>query len=163
MTNTTVIGKPSAPLEAPLEMLNACHDRIRKQCATLLRLKAHVAATGVDDPARNAARGVLRYFDTAAPNHHQDEEQDLFPALVESMAGSDPVCILELTDRLTNDHRTLERLWRRVRTWLVAIESGPPASAPDEIDSFVETYEHAKLEEQELLRMAARLPGDRRP
>ena len=32
-------------------MLDACHDRIRRQCATLLRLKAHVAAIGVDDDA----------------------------------------------------------------------------------------------------------------
>jgi hemerythrin-like domain-containing protein len=159
-TDLPGFSNPAPGLEAPLEMLDACHDRIRRQCATLLRLKAHVGAKGVDDPAKTAARGVLRYFDTAAPHHHQDEEQDLFPALIESMAGSDPVCIRELTDRLTNDHRTLERLWRRVRSWLVAIESGKPASAPDEIDSFVETYEqHAKLEEQELLPMAARLLG----
>jgi hemerythrin-like domain-containing protein len=152
---------PAPGLEAPLEMLDACHDRIRRQCSTLLRLKGHVAATGVDEPARTAARGVLRYFDTAGRDHHQDEEQDLFPALIESMAGSDPVCIRELIDRLTNDHRELERSWRNVRAWLVAIEAGKPASAPSEIDSFVEMYEqHAKLEEQELLPMAARLLGD---
>jgi len=28
-----------------------------------------------------AAQGILRYFDTAGQLHHQDEEQDLFPAL----------------------------------------------------------------------------------
>src|SRR5512138_3356128 len=148
-------------LEAPLEMLDACHDRIRRQCSTLLRLRTHVAASGVDEAARAAARGVMRYFDTAAKDHHADEEVDLFPALLESMAGSDPVCIRELIDRLTNEHRELDRLWRGVRTWLVAVEAGrQPASAPGEIDAFVGMYEqHAKLEEEELLPMAARLLG----
>lgn len=41
----------------------------------------------------------MRYFDTAA-RHHEDEEQDLFPALLESMAGSDAVCLRELTASL---------------------------------------------------------------
>jgi hemerythrin-like domain-containing protein len=152
---------PAPGLEAPLEMLDACHARIRKQCSTLLRLKAHVATSGADEAARAAARSVLRYFDTAARDHHADEEQDLFPAMLESMAGSDPVCIQQLIDRLTSDHRELERLWRSVRTWLVAIEAGQqPASLPTEIGSFVDTYEqHAKLEDEELLPMAKRLLG----
>ena len=60
-------------LEAPLEMLDACHARIRNQCSTLVRLKAHVATSGADEAARAAARSVLRYFDTAARDHHADE------------------------------------------------------------------------------------------
>jgi len=151
----------AAGFEAPLEMLAACHGRIRRQCATLLRLRAHLAASGVDDAARNAARGVIRYFDNAARDHHEDEEQDLFPALLESMAGSDPVCIRQLIDSLQNDHRELERLWGIVRTWLAAVVRGDAAqSAMAEIDSFVELYErHAAREEQELLPMAERLLG----
>lgn len=151
----------AAGFEAPLEMLAACHGRIRDQCAALSRLRSHVAAHGIDDSARRAARGVIRYFDSAARDHQQDEEQDLFPALLESMAGSDPVCIRELTDSLMNDHRDLTRLWRIVRAGLVAIEAGE-ALPPDagEIDSFVDLYErHVTHEEQELFPMAARLLG----
>ncbi|HZI82510.1 MAG TPA: hemerythrin domain-containing protein [Casimicrobiaceae bacterium] len=142
-------------------MLAACHGRIRDRCATLLRLRSHVMARGVDDSARSAARGVIRYFDSGARDHHEDEEQDLFPALLESMAGSDPVCIRELIDSLTDDHRELTRLWRSVRAWLVAIEAGE-AAPPDaaEIDSFVDRYErHAVREEDELFPMAERLLG----
>ena len=151
----------AAEFEAPLEMLAACHGRIRNQCATLSRLKSHVAAQGIDESARNAARRVIRYFDSAARDHHEDEEQDLFPALLESMAGSDPVCIRELIDSLTDDHRELARRWDIVRTWMVAVEAGdaPPPDA-EEIDSFVDLYErHATREEQELFPMAARLLG----
>lgn len=147
--------------EAPLEMLAACHHRIRSQCATLLRLRLHVAAVGADAAAASAARRVIRYFDTAARDHHDDEEQDLFPALFEAMAGSDPVCIRGLTDSLTNDHRELERLWSTVRPWLVAVEAGKTASPEAAaIDSFVDLYDrHANREEQELLPMAVRLLG----
>jgi hemerythrin-like domain-containing protein len=158
-------GLPGFPLaaasfEAPLEMLVACHERIRRQCATLLRLRSHVAAHGADAEGGSAARGVIRYFDRAARDHHEDEEHDLFPALVESVAGSDPVCIRQLTDSLAADHRELERLWAPVRAWLVAVEGGAAPPDTDPIDAFVELYErHAVREEQELLPMASRLLG----
>ena len=60
----------AASFEAPLEMLDACHGRIRKQCATLLRVRSHVKANGADAAASAAARGVIRYFDKAGPDHH---------------------------------------------------------------------------------------------
>ena len=47
----------------------------------------------------------MRDFDTSARHHHDDEERDLFPALIESMAGSDAVCLRELTAALTAEHR----------------------------------------------------------
>lgn len=153
---------PAASFEAPLEMLLACHGRIRSQCATLLRIRSHVAAEGADASARTAARNVIRYFDTSAHHHHEDEERDLFPALLESMAGSDPVCIRELTSALADDHRRLDELWGGVRTWLVAVHGGK-APPPDDaaIEGFVELYErHAVREENELFPMAERLLGE---
>lgn len=158
-----VSGLPivAAGFEAPLEMLAACHGRIRNQCATLLRLRSHVAAVGADPGASTAARGVIRYFDTAARDHYEDEEQNLFPALLESMAGSDPVCIRELIHSLKNDHRELERLWGKIRAWLLAVEAGKAASPEThEVDLFVGLHEaHATREDQELLPMAERLLG----
>ena len=153
---------PTASFEAPLEMLAACHGRIRDKCATLLKLRTHVAAHGADPAARTAARGVIRYFDSSARHHHDDEEQDLFPALLESMAGSDPVCIRELTRALADDHRRLEELWGAVRPWLVAVHGGKALPADDAaIDDFVGLYErHAAREEQELFPMAERLLGE---
>jgi len=127
----------------------------------LLRLRSHVAAVGADSAAADAARSVIRYFDNAAPDHHADEEEDLFPALAETMAGSDPVCIRELIDSLTREHRELQRLWGTVRAWLMAVEARQPA-LPDlgSIDPFVDLYErHATREERELFPMAERLLG----
>ncbi len=160
---SAVTGFPVlARVRSAAQMLAACHGRIRNQCATLLRLRPHLASWGADAAASNAARSLIRYFDTAAHDHHDDEERDLFPALLESMAGSDPVCLRELIDSLTNDHRELERLWSTVRAWLVTVAAGGVASpqAP-EIDSFAGLYErHVAREEQELLPMASRLLGE---
>lgn len=154
-------AQPSPDFEAPLEMLSACHRRIERQCATLRRLVRHLAAHGADEAARTAAAGVMRYFDTSARQHHEDEEHDLFPALIESMAGSDAVCLRELTDGLKADHRALQACWQRVRVVLervVAAESAP--LAPDDVEALAGLYErHIAREEDELLPMAARLLG----
>ena len=88
---------PGAGFEAPLEMLGTCHGRIEHQCETLRRLLAHLPVHGADAQARNAASAVMRRFDSAARDHHEDEEQDLFPAALESMAGSDASCLREMT------------------------------------------------------------------
>lgn len=153
---------PAAGFEVPLEMLSACHDRALRQCATLRRLVPHLAKHGADDDAHIAASAVLRYFDTAAKDHHADEETDLFPALVESMAGSDAVCIRELIQALTADHRALESHWQHVRAILQQIAAGtvlPLATA--DIEPFITLYErHIAHEEAELLPMATRLLGD---
>lgn len=153
---------PAAGFEAPLEMLAACHHRVERQCSTLRRLQQHLAVHGVDAQARSAAAGVMRYFDTSARDHHADEEADLFPALLESMAGSDAVCLREMTAALTAEHRELERRWRDLRIALGQIASGQPATlASEDVDGFVSVYErHIAREDAELLPMANRLLGD---
>ncbi|MBV7486969.1 hemerythrin domain-containing protein [Bordetella sp. BOR01] len=156
-------SSPAAGPEAPLELLSACHERMGRQCATLRRLAAHVAAHGVDAAARTAAASVLRYFDTAAVHHHRDEEEDLFPALIDSMAGSDAVCLHALVDGLTQEHRQLEAAWRRLHGPLQALGDGQPADLDARgVDEFCTLYAtHMQREDDELLPMAARLLDDR--
>ena len=153
---------PSGGFEVPLEMLSACHHRVERQCATLRRLVPHLATHGADDDARIAAAAVMRYFDTSAMDHHADEEVDLFPALLASMAGSDAVCIRELVDALTLDHRALALHWQRLRPGLRAVESGAGRSLTEaDVAPFISLYaQHMAREESELLPMAARLLGD---
>ncbi len=148
--------------EVPLEMLAACHGRIESQCATLIRLAEHLGRVGADADAREVAAAIRRYFGTAAVHHHADEEQDLFPALLESMAGSDAVCIRQLTERLRAEHRHLEAMWAKVDAALQAVEGGnagvlDPAAARE----FSAAYAaHMAVEQTELLPMAAHLLGD---
>jgi hemerythrin-like domain-containing protein len=153
---------PAAGTEAPLEMLSACHGRVERQCATLRRLVPHLAQHGPDGEARNAAASVMRYFDTSARQHHADEEEDLFPVLIESMAGSNLICLREMIEGLIADHRALEAAWRGLRAVLVRIADGESVMlASDAIEAFVGLYErHIEREEKELLPMARRLLRD---
>jgi len=155
-------SSPAVGPEAPLALLSACHERVGRQCATLRRLTAHVAEHGADAAAQAAAGSVLRYFDTAAVHHHSDEEEDLFPALIESMAGSDAYCLHALVDGLTQEHRQLEAAWRGLHGPLQAVSAGQPADLDaDRVDAFCNLYAaHIQREEDELLPMAARLLDD---
>lgn len=155
-------SSPAVGFELPLEMLAACHRRVQDQCATLRRLVPHIATHGADVPARAAASAVLRYFDSAARDHHADEEVDLFPALLEAMAGSDAVCLRELTAALCAEHRDLERRWRAFRGVLKAVAEGnAQALAADDVQAFVDLYDnHIAREEAELLPMAGRVLAD---
>lgn len=149
----------NASTEVPLEMLSACHGRVERQCETLLRLGPHLQQHGADTAAREAAQAVLRYFDQAAVHHHADEEQDLFPALLEAMAGSDAVCLRQLTAGLTHDHRQMEGQWRALRALLQPLADGRPMAWDTAlVDAFVGAYrQHIEREETELLPMAQRL------
>jgi hemerythrin-like domain-containing protein len=171
MRERTAPAKPldlpghSAPVvgfEKPLEMLAACHGRVESQCATLRRLVVHLAGHGVDRQAREAAAAVTRYFDTSAVHHHTDEEVDLFPALIESMAGSDAVCLRELTTSLTAEHRELEQRWRALHRRLQQVAGGHASTlTEDEVHDFIGLYQrHIAREETELLPMARRLLSD---
>jgi len=153
----------NASTEAPLEMLAACHGRVQRQCQTLQRLLPHVAQHGADEAARQAAVAVMRYFDTAAVDHHADEEVDLFPALRESLAGSDAVCVVALIDALRGEHRQLEAHWQALRAQLSALAAGDASALQaDTTARFIDAYDqHIAREDSELLPMAARLLDER--
>lgn len=151
----TQIGAPAAPdFDHPIEMLAACHGRIEDQIDTLDRLLTHVAAYGCDDRARQAAAGVMRYFDTAGEHHHEDEEVDLFPALEAAAGGA-----AALTRRLQADHAVMRALWKTLRVQLRAIADGTSAQLdPTLIEAFSRIYrDHIALEERELFPLAERL------
>ena len=155
-------SSPAAGPEAPLSMLADCHTRVERQCRTLERLLAHLPAHGSDRAAQEAAQAVLRYFDLAAPNHHADEEVNLFPALLEAMAGSDAVCIREITGQLCAEHRQMETLWARLRGPLQAVAEGQASALSNEaVQGFVTAYRaHIEREDREVLPMAGRLLGE---
>jgi hemerythrin-like domain-containing protein len=75
---------------------------------------------GVDAEMIAAAQGLMRYFDIAAPQHHADEEQDLFPALA-SVAELQP-----LIRQLTREHADNDALWTILRRDLEQISGGTP-------------------------------------
>src|SRR3954469_23853386 len=90
--------------DQPIAVLKHCHDRIRKQLATLSKLLEHLPAHGADEQARQAARAVLKYFDQAAPLHHADEEENLIPMLQATAQGEDAATLEAMVPDILKDH-----------------------------------------------------------
>jgi len=136
----------------PLGVLRACHRRIERQLATLNRLLRYLPEHHADADARAAATAIMRYFDTAAINHHADEEQSLFPRLINAAPDA-----RDLARKLQREHVTLAARWARLRPLLSAIVARGGAYLPvKDVDLFCAAYAaHITREEGELLPRAA--------
>ena len=91
----------------PLDRLAAGH-----------RVSLHWAGrllAGVPLPTE-AAAALQCHFDADAPRQQAVEAGCLFPALLEAMAGSDAVCLRQMTQALATDQQRLQALWRHMRT-----------------------------------------------
>lgn len=143
-----------ARFDDPMSMLLACHDKVRRFAHLALKLADHLVQHGCDAQAQAAAAQILRYFTVAAPLHHQDEDDDLFPAL---LALQQPALSAAIR-RLSAEHDHLCRLWQPVAHWLTRLAGGDAAAPPDHLHDFVEGYlRHAGAEEAEIYPAAAQL------
>ncbi|QKT03818.1 hemerythrin domain-containing protein [Ectothiorhodospiraceae bacterium 2226] len=151
---------PAPGFADPVGMLRACHERMRARLATLERLPAHLVRHGVDRAAQEAAQAVVAYFERAAPRHHADEEDDLFPAL-RACAGR-PGWLPSLAgqlEALAAEHEVLEQGWETLRLDLHALAAGCAAAleAPT-VTAWLAAYRrHMEREETEILPRVAAL------
>ncbi|MFA6972268.1 MAG: hemerythrin domain-containing protein [Gallionella sp.] len=109
---------------------------------------------GCDAQVQQAAQGILRYFDTAGQFHHQDEEENLFPAL-----RNCPDVDAALLERLLSDHQVLLASWNALRPVLAQLAEGQDVTlAAALVEKFIASYTaHINVENTQLLPMAARL------
>jgi hemerythrin-like domain-containing protein len=148
-----VVSRPG--FEDPIEILNACHEKVRHFASLTIRLRDYLQKVGVDASATEAATRIRRYFNVAAVLHHQDEELDLFPALMtlkESLISpSLKVSLLNSIQSLQREHETLGEAWGQIDRWLASIEQMQPVPEPACLDLFARAYtRHADREENEI-------------
>jgi pyridoxamine 5'-phosphate oxidase len=149
---TIDFSTPAAGFDRPLDLWSACHERVRRMIGLLQRLAAHLETNGADDEARTTATAIRRYFDEAAPRHHDDEEADLFPRLRNALMQLEPDEAAQLVVALATletDHLDLSAMWRVLRQALARIEGGQRAviDGPT-ISIFVSRYRaHMEIEE----------------
>ena len=151
---TNVLDGASAPsFDHPLEMLLACHGKIQTQCITLRKLLQHLPSHGCDAQAQQAAQTILRYFDTAGQNHHDDEEQDLFPLLLATPNAE----VHQLIARLLDEHTVQDAAWQLLRPLLLDIAEGQATELDIEsVEHFITLHDrHISLENTQLLPKAA--------
>lgn len=150
----------SAPgFDQPIAVLKHCHDRIRKQLATMQKLLAHLPQHGADSQAQQAAQAILAYFEKAAPLHHEDEEHNLVPMLLAVARDDDAALLDELVPGILEDHRQMDAMWQSLQAQLAAIATGSAATLGSaEVERFVQRYTaHMEREETQIAPMARRL------
>jgi hemerythrin-like domain-containing protein len=143
---------PGAGFDQPFEMLYACHQRVERTLDLLGRLSAHLGTHGADAQAQQAARDVMRYFDLAAPHHHEDEERHVLPCLRDRGHAA-------LAERVLREHAAMAVAWAEVRGVLLGIEQGrceiDHAAIAQRWLAFAALYrEHIALEECEVFPLA---------
>jgi hemerythrin-like domain-containing protein len=148
--------------DQPLAVLKHCHDRIRKQLDTLDKLLQHLPAHGADDQAKQAASAVRRYFNEAAPLHHEDEEIDLLPTLELTASGEDAMMLQRLLPRILKQHVQMGQQWSKLDKQLTDIASGAAANLSGlDVKQFREIYaDHMHAEENHIAPMAKRIFSD---
>lgn len=144
-------------LDEPLEMLEACHDRIEAQLQTLERLLQHLPEHGADLQAQKAAQAILRYFDSAGPHHHEDEEDNLFPLLI--ARSREDIAVCALVRDLLADHVRMAEALAEVRLQLRPIAEGKAvALEEDAVRLLTSRYrQHIARENTELIPLSQRL------
>lgn len=156
------LHSPAVGFEQPFEMLHACHDRVQRMLTLLQRLRGYLHERPCDDVARQAARDVMRYFDLAAPLHHEDEERHVFPLLL-AQGSAETVALVR---QLQRDHVCMTADWAAARVPLQALVAGEIHGFTAEhgvlFDRFAERYaDHIRHEECRAYPAAQRLlePG----
>jgi pyridoxamine 5'-phosphate oxidase len=145
--------------DQPISVLKHCHNRIRKQIRTMQNMMTHLPSKGADAAAQRGATAVLQYFEKAAPNHHADEEDDLFPLLRETAQGDDAAQLSDVLPKIMHEHDLMAQAWAALQPPLQAIAAGTgTALSADNVAAFAALYAgHMEKEEQQIAPMALRI------
>jgi len=149
----------SEPSQSPVNDFSNCHSGIIKRLNALDELPALL---GPAARARQIAEESLEFFREAIFEHHLEEERELFPAVLASCEpGEETDRVKAMSQRLTDEHRTVEALWKRLERGLKQVAKGHDSDLDViELRRLVTEYAaHAAFEEAEFLPLAAIILG----
>lgn len=143
----------------PIAVLKHCHDQIRKQIRTMQNIAIDSPRESKNLDVQQAANAVLRYFNHAAHQHHEDEEQDFLPMLQATATGEDAALLRVLLPDIMQEHQQMDADWLILDAQLKAIASGVSAILSEtDVSRFADKYaSHMNKEETQLAPMAKRL------
>jgi hemerythrin-like domain-containing protein len=102
------------------DVLDVHHRQTIFTLGKLAALVARLTRREADAEARAMAREIVQFFSTTARQHHEDEEQHVFPSLLDS---GDPQ-LVQAVLRLQQDHHWLAVDWLEISAPLNAVANG---------------------------------------
>lgn len=154
------------PLDDGLAVFSHCHGGILEHIDRLRRLPAALAARGTADALGDLsgeAREIADFFRAEVYEHHQQEEEVLFVEMRRAARRSGEIALVDaICNRLTCEHRDIERAWERIEPPLRRLADGwrVELDAGDISEMAVAYAAHAQFEEVMVLPMSARLLSD---
>jgi hemerythrin-like domain-containing protein len=145
--------------DAPLTNFTQCHSGILKRLHALDQLPALLEPAA---RARQIAEQSLEFFREAIFEHHLEEERELFPAVMASaVPGEELERVKAMAQRLTQEHRMIERLWKSLEGGLKRVAKGQSTDLDGaELQRLVSEYTaHAAYEEAEFLPLSEKILG----
>lgn len=150
--NALEYSAPAAGFDDPVEIWLACHERVLRFCSLMTRLNQHLARDGATPDARVTANSIRRYFNEAAPRHHEDEEVDLFPRLRARMPADKVAVLAPTLDSIERDHVDAGRIWAELDASLARVEAGEnQLMNPALLDRWTALYQHHIITEEKVI------------
>ena len=144
---------------SPIDDFSQCHAGILGHLQALGTLPALLEPAA---RARRIAADTLRFFRKAVFEHHAEEEQELFPAVLASAhKGVEHDKVQTIVDELTAEHRQVEAAWEKLEPRLKAVAKGHEVDLDGaDISALVQTYQaHARYEEEVFLPLSQAILG----
>lgn len=159
----TIGKKPDSDYSNPLGLLSDCHRRIEQFLGVLIEVTSHARGAEMNEDQRKGLEAALKYFREATPKHTSDEEESLFPRMLESSDERARSAISRL-DELHADHEKADAAHAEVEVlgsqWL---STGTLSSESIDrlralLDRLQSTYEkHIAIEDHEIFPLAGQI------
>jgi len=127
---------------------------------TRLHLFAQMGHLMSPEQQQENARDFILPIHSAIMEHHAEEERELFVALRAQKASTkDQQLAVSLTNRLTREHRAIEKMWAPIHQCLKdLLDGGSALPNAKDCEKLVARYrQHATFEETVMLPLARRL------
>ena len=130
------------------KVLDACHQQIHQNLATLAELLPKLEAGADDSQFRSQVAAVEAFFSGTSRQHHQEEEKNVFPNL---LLSSDQE-LVQAVQTLQQDHNWIELNWSELAPMMRAIAQGEDWVDMAELRHSIEVFlnlchDHIVLEE----------------
>ncbi len=118
------------------EALDECHRQIALHLALLSALRVQFEAHGLNPDIQREAGVIEHFFSSTSREHHAQEEQSVFPALLASGESA----LVAAVRSLQQDHGWIEENWLELSPQLRAIAAGDGGIDAVEFGHYVDVF-----------------------